>query len=118
MHETQTACSTEPIDQLCMKHLYALGAFGCPLLPGGGLAQAQLHTHQVLQEIYLHQCTWRNASSIKKQLKRNPYYLNMGARLVNLKAHMKPISCNFVAIYNWGVCVRVHNWFQMQVTTD
>lgn len=40
----------------------------------------------------LKQCTWRNALSIKNQpLKRNPYYLNMGARLVNLKAHMKSI---------------------------
>lgn len=85
----------------------------------GGLAQAYLHKHQFLQEIHAQQCTWRNASSIKNQLlKRNPYYLNMGARLVNLKAHMKPISCNFVAIYNWGVCVCVYNWFQMQVTMD
>lgn len=73
----------------------------------GGPAQACLHKHQFLQEIHAQQCTWRNASSIKNQLlKRNPYYLNMGARLVNLKAHMKPISCNFVAIYNWG-CVDV-----------
>lgn len=73
----------------------------------GGLAQACLHKHQFLQEIHAQQCTWRNASSITNQLlKRNPYYLNMGARLVNLKAHMKPISCNFVAIYNWG-CVDV-----------
>lgn len=31
----------------------------------------------------------------------------MGARLVNLKAHMKPISRNFVATYNWCVCVYV-----------
>lgn len=68
--------------------------------------------------MYLHQCTWRNASSINKDFFLAAFYLNMGARLVNLKAHMKPTSCNFGAIYNWGVCVRVHNWFQMQVTTD